>query len=389
FEFPGAPWGLSGYEFLISAKPGTSSIPAFIPVTFETTILLSAFGAFFGMLILNQLPKLSNPLFRNERFASATTDGFFLFVDANDKKFAEAETEAYFQSIGATAVEGIDEEVTGHAVPGMIYLVGAAVGSLALLPPLYLWASSSTTTPFPRISIFKDMESQAKFKAQTTTALFEDGRAARPPVEGTVARGSGKDDMRLYYGVEPESNLANLFRRNDLTYVSADGGKVPARFASDDTPESEGESDPEELNTVEVPAEEPEPNWTKTFPESLDLDETFMNEGEKQYSIHCAACHGLAGNGDGLVSQRALALKQGAWVQPSSLHIQSVIEQPVGKIYNTITNGVRKMPGYKEHISPKNRWAIVLYIEALQRSQAATEDDLPAEKLRELSQLNK
>lgn len=390
FEFPGAPWGLSGYNFLISAKPGTSSIPAFIPVTFETTILLSAFGSFFGMLILNKLPRLSNPLFRNERFASATTDGFFLFVDVADEKYAEAETEAYFTSIGATAVEAIDDEVTGHAVPGMIYLAGAVAATFALLPPLYIWASSSTTSTVPRISFFKDMESQAKFKAQTTTALFEDGRAARPPVFGTVARGSGKDDMRMYYGVEPESNLATLFRQTDLTFASGDGGKVPARFASDDV---DDEGTAEEAAAEEEPEVE-EPNWSKTFPESLELERTttardFMERGEQRYNIHCAACHGLAGNGDGLVSKRALSLKQGVWVQPSSLHIESVVTQPVGKIFNTITNGVRKMPGYKEHISPKDRWAIVLYMKALQRSQAASADDLPKDKLRELSNLNK
>lgn len=393
-EFPGAPWGLSGYDYQISAKPGFSSIPAFIPVTFETIILLSAFGSFFGMLILNKLPRLSNPLFRSERFADVTTDGFFLFVEAGDAKYADAETEAFLNSVGATGVEAIDEEAEGHAVPSMVYLVGAALLCLATIPPLYLyycWADPTSSTP--RISFFKDMESQAKFKAQTATGLFDDGRAARKPVPGTVRIGSGMDDTRLYYGIEPDDNFAGVPRASDLVFRAGDapdGGGVPARFVSDDASEDEapeeGASEGGEAEGEE--AEAPEPNWTKAFPPSLELDSVMMDRGQQRYNIHCAACHGLAGNGDGLVSQRALSLRQGTWVQPISLHVEAVLDQPVGKLFNTITNGVRKMPGYKEHITPEDRWAIVLYVRALQRSQAASADDLPAEKLRELSNLN-
>lgn len=382
-EMPGIPWGLSGYDFQISGKPGLSSIPAFIPVTFEVVVLLSAFGSFFGMLILNGLPKLSNPLFRNEKFAETTTDGFFLFVEAIDPKYADAETEAYLTSVGASAVEAIDDVPTGHAVPGFIYMVGAVAACLALLPPLYIWTSSSTTSTVPRISWFKDMEAQAKFKAQTTSGLFGDGRAARKPIGGTVARGSGKDDMRLYYGVEPGSDLAGLMRGNDLHFASHGGG-VPARLVSDDADQGEEE---EAVGGDGAATEEPEKDWTKEFPESLKLDKTFMARGEQRFNIHCAACHGLAGNGDGLVSQRAMKVSGASWAPPTSLHVASVLEQPVGRIFDTISNGRRKMPAYREHITPKDRWAIVLYIQALQRSQNASLDDVPAEKQKELSSL--
>ena len=379
-------WWLSGYDYPISAKP-SFSVPAFIPVTFECIILLSAFGSFFGMLILNKLPRLSNPLFRSERFADVTTDGFFLFVEADDPKYADAETEAFLSSIGSTGVEAIDEEAEGHAVPGMIYLVGAALACIAALPPLYIYYSwASPTSSLPRISFFKDMEAQAKFKAQTATSLFDDGRAARPPVPGTVARGSGMDDTRLYYGIEPEGGVASLLGADGLVFAAANnGGKVPARFVSDDAPDSEAPAD------AEAPAEEaaePEPNWVTEFPDSLKLDPAFMDRGEQRFNIHCAACHGLAGNGDGLVSQRAVKVSGATWTPPTSLHVDAVVDQPVGKLFNTITNGVRKMPGYKEHIAPEDRWAIILYVKALQRSQAATAEDLPKDKLRELSNLN-
>ncbi len=383
------PWWLSGYEFLISAKPGFSSIPAFIPVTFEVIILLSAFGAFFGMLILNKLPRLSNPLFRSERFASATDNGFFLFVETSDPKYAGAETEAYLTSIGATAVEGVDEVTEGHSVPGFIHLFGAAGATVALLIPLYIWMTASTTSSVPRISIFKDMESQAKSKAQTTSTLFGDGRAARQPIEGTVAYGSGKDDLRFYQGVEPESNLAGLFGESDLYFASFKSDKVKARFAAD---EEEAEEATEESadggEAAAEPAQEEEKNWTKTFPESLKITKTFIDRGEQRYNIHCAACHGLAGNGDGLVSQRASKVSGASWAPPTNLHTEAVATQPVGRIFDTISNGRRKMPGYREHISPEDRWAIVLYIQALQRSQNASVDDLPADKKREIANRN-
>ncbi|QDT70718.1 Cytochrome c [Planctomycetes bacterium MalM25] len=374
------PWWLSGYAFQISAKPGFSSIPAFIPVTFECIILLSAFGAFFGMLILNQLPKLSNPLFRNEGFARATDDGFFLFIESDDAKYADAETGAYLTSIGATSVEPIDEIAEGHTLPGVIHLVGAVTATAALLIPLYIWMSSSTTSSVPRISLFKDMESQAKFKAQTASSVFGDVLSPRKPITGTVARGGLRGDTEFYEGVESDSNLTGFFGSDSLRFASREARRIPARFASDDA-DDQGDDG-------EAPAAAPEDeaanerNWIKDFPESLTVNEELMDRGQQRYNIHCAACHGLAGNGDGLVSKRAMKVSGATWTPPTSLHVEAVVTQPVGRVFDTISNGRRKMPGYASHITPEDRWAIVLYIQALQRSQNASADDLPAEKRR-------
>lgn len=372
-------WWLSGYEYLISGKPSLS-IPAFVPVTFELTILLSAFGAFFGMLALNKLPTLFNPLLRSERFADVTTDGFFLFIGADDPRYAEAETQALLSSIGATGVETIDEVVEGLTLPAGIQLVGAAVASAALLAPLYLWMTSSTTTLLPRVSLFKDMEHTAKFQAQQPSSLFADGRSMRPPVEGTVARGSVKDDPEFYYGVKPEATLAGVF--------GGGGGRVKARFVAAGEGDSAdgGAAAPPPAGDGLLPGAE-EKDWSTDFPAGLKINAETMNRGEQRFNIHCAACHGLTGAGDGLVTQRALGLQQGTWLQPTSLHAEAVTTQPVGRIFNTITNGIRKMPGYKELITPEDRWAIVLYLKALQRSQNATAEDVPTEKLRELSNL--
>ena len=80
---------LSPYQYLISGKP-LNSLPAFIPVIFETTILAAAFTAGLGMLLLNGLPLLYNPLLRSERFRRVTDDRFFVVIDAQDPKFAQA-----------------------------------------------------------------------------------------------------------------------------------------------------------------------------------------------------------------------------------------------------------------------------------------------------------
>lgn len=80
---------LAPYQYLISGKP-LASLPAFIPVIFETTILAASFAGGLGMLALNGLPMLYNPLFKHERFRRVTNDRFFLVIDAKDKKFADA-----------------------------------------------------------------------------------------------------------------------------------------------------------------------------------------------------------------------------------------------------------------------------------------------------------
>lgn len=104
---PGAP-PLEPYPFLISGKPFLS-LPAFIPVIFELTILLSAFGAVFGMFLLNKLPMLYQPVFNSKLYARATSDRFVLIVDARDRKFDEAETAAFFAERGALDTELINE----------------------------------------------------------------------------------------------------------------------------------------------------------------------------------------------------------------------------------------------------------------------------------------
>ena len=97
---------LEAYPMVISAKPYLSW-PAFIPVTFELTVLLGAFGAVFGMFGLNKLPQLYHALFNSERFARATDDKFFISIEASDPQFAPNATRALLQKAGALHVEEV------------------------------------------------------------------------------------------------------------------------------------------------------------------------------------------------------------------------------------------------------------------------------------------
>ena len=96
------------YKFLISGKP-LWSFPANVPIMFELTVLFSAYTAVFGMLLLNRLPRLYNPLFKHDRFRRATSDRFFVVIDASDPKFDEAQTTRLLQDAGATAVERVED----------------------------------------------------------------------------------------------------------------------------------------------------------------------------------------------------------------------------------------------------------------------------------------
>ncbi len=103
-------WWMNGvdYPLNISGKPFFSIEPS-VPVMFELTILLSAFGAVGGMLALNGLPRPYNPLFYSRRFARATDDGFFLHVAASDKHFDVDATESMLRELGAVNVEVIED----------------------------------------------------------------------------------------------------------------------------------------------------------------------------------------------------------------------------------------------------------------------------------------
>ena len=109
-----------------------------------------------------------------------------------------------------------------------------------------------------------------------------------------------------------------------------------------------------------------------------------MHRGQERFNIYCLPCHGASGYGDGPVAQRAKGLQDAGtdptaasgWVQPQNLNEAKILSRPDGHIFNTITNGIRNMPAYDKQISVPDRWAIVAYLRAVERSQNARSGDL-------------
>ncbi len=103
-------WWMNAFDYpiLISGKP-LFSLPANIPVTFELTVLFSALTGVFGLISLNGLPQLYHPLFSSTRFRRATTDRFFIYIEAEDPLFDIQKTQAFLASLGGLAVETIED----------------------------------------------------------------------------------------------------------------------------------------------------------------------------------------------------------------------------------------------------------------------------------------
>ena len=99
---------VTGYPYLISGKPAMS-LPAFIPVIFEVTILFAALTTVSMMLLFNGLPQLYHPLFRSNRFRRASNDRFFISIEARDPKFLPRKTEEFLKSLDPVAVEAVED----------------------------------------------------------------------------------------------------------------------------------------------------------------------------------------------------------------------------------------------------------------------------------------
>jgi len=155
----------------------------------------------------------------------------------------------------------------------------------------------------------QDMANQPRQNPLSPSDFFQDGRAARPLIENTVARGSIEDDS---LAVPKESNV---------------------------------------------------------FPLPLTME--LLERGQDRYAIFCSPCHGLQGDGQGMVTMRGMK-------HPPSYHQERLRNVPNGYLYDVIVNGFGAMNGYSAQLSPKDRWAIVAYVRALQVSRNAHVADLPA-----------
>lgn len=165
------------------------------------------------------------------------------------------------------------------------------------------------------------MYDQPKIQPWEPSEFFDDGRGVRPPIPGTIPFGYLKENEHLYKGIQ--------------------NGKLAT-----------------------------------TFP--MPVTKELLQRGQERYVIHCSPCHALTGNGDGMIVQRG-------FYKPPSYHIDRLRTAPYGHFFNVISNGIGNMNGYGPYIAVEDRWAIVAYIRALQRSEHASLNDVSNEEKDELT----
>ncbi len=118
-------------------------------------------------------------------------------------------------------------------------------------------------------------------------------------------------------------------------------------------------------------------NLADTFP--FTITAAVMQRGQERFNIYCAPCHGLVGDGQGLVAQRGFCC-------PASFHTDRLRAAPVGHFFDVITHGIGRMPAYGWEIPERDRWAIIAYVRALQLSQDASLNDVPAGQRNQLDE---
>lgn len=167
----------------------------------------------------------------------------------------------------------------------------------------------------PPIHPNQNMDVQKRFNAQEQNVFFADGRGMRMPVEGTVARGGLRENSAYYDGTDASGSLVS-----------------------------------------EIP---------------IPVTRELLYRGKDRYDIYCSVCHGGAGDGQGIIMTG-----QYGYVPAPNFHTDYIREQPDGHFYSAITNGIRSMPSYATQIKVEDRWAIVSYIRALQKSQNVNETEI-------------
>jgi len=160
------------------------------------------------------------------------------------------------------------------------------------------------------------MFNQPKAKPLASSEFFGDGMSARPPVEGTVARGELRADRVYYTGIGPDGKFVTVL--------------------------------------------------------PLNLTRSLLLRGRERFDIFCSPCHGRVGDGRGMIVERGFK-------EPPSFHVDRLRGQPVGYFFDVVTSGFGQMSSYAAQVTPADRWAIAAYIRALQLSQHASLQEVPPE----------
>lgn len=193
----------------------------------------------------------------------------------------------------------------------------------------------------PPIEVFPDMDHQPKYQPQHPSGFFADGRAAREPIAGTVPQGY---------------NLQNSYWQ-----VGADNLSPGAGFAN--APDYYNSGKMGDMYGDGIPVE---------------VSDRLLARGQQRFNINCAICHDQSGSGNGIIKSYGLTTI-------ASLQDDRIRTSPDGYLFSVITNGKNTMGAYGPQISVEDRWAIVAYVRALQKSQGVKVADLPAAKQQELN----
>ena len=204
-----------------------------------------------------------------------------------------------------------------------------AIFIFSIVAALFIFGLRGSKSAKPPIEVFPDMDHQARYGPQGSNSFFSDERNDRPTPANTVARGNYFNQAEVFSADFSDSKLGN---------VVFNQGK--------------------DING----------NFVKKIP--LEVTHQLMETGRQKYEIFCISCHGAAGDGNGVAKPYG--------VLATSYHDDRLRNVEDGYIYNVITNGYNQMYGLKDRMTPEERWATILYVRALQRSQNTKVEDLSA-----------
>ena len=194
------------------------------------------------------------------------------------------------------------------------------------------------------MEFYPDMVRQGKVKPQQPSKFFADGVASRRPVEGSVPMGFDIPDKTAASEIATVSN-----------------GQAPA-----EPPRLRWTAGPDYYDTGKIGDQ-----WGTGIP--IEVTPELMARGQERFTINCQVCHGGTGSGNGVTSKYGL---NGI----ANYHDDKYLKMADGEIFNTITNGHNTMLGYGANVDVQDRWAIITYIRALQRSQTVKLGELPPDE---------
>jgi hypothetical protein len=229
----------------------------------------------------------------------------------------------------------------------------------------------------------QDMQDQPRYEVYEPSKSFSDGQSSRPYVEGTVARGYRDVSTAYYTGKNAAGTSAGGAGGQS---VAGGGGLTPMTSAAANAPNAQGASTSgtqtggdvnvrgNVAGNVPGAGQTGTPGGVNEFPFAITAKE--LDRGEERFNIYCAMCHGQTGYGDGMIVRRGFR-------RPPSLHDDRLRNESLGHFFDVITNGWGAMPDYSQEIPPRDRWAIIAYIRALQLSQNTPAAEVTEEQRRQ------